>query len=379
MFATNSEQNNFILPSFFSVSPNESKKRTTKKIFKIIFKIFKILIYLFFFGMGLYGCFQTWTDHWTISSTIAGQGLELGFNPGQIINGNIVIDQAYLLIYSGAGPWHPFSNFTFAYGPFYALFVWPFAQLLLHFMYATRNWPVGLNAFVGIFLVLLIIRIVTMLVSARSTIQSERMQEIQSKIQEINAKYKDAKDLASRQKKQIETQELYRKHNIKPFAAFEQLLITLPIFLIIYRVISILKPLKFITVFNAWDLTLSPISQIFNNFTSSGWKYIFFIIPVITAQVMSTLLPRMLAKKRTQGAPIVVQSGQKKNRGKLMSNIMMIFMAIIAVVSASGIGLYWFFSSLFSMAQTAIIHKIIMDKKSKGVTVESKLAKLGIS
>lgn len=80
---------------------------------------------------------------------------------------------------------------------------------------------------------------------------AERMSEIQGKIAEINAKYKDAKDPQSRQKKQLETQELYRKHNVRPFAAFEQIFITLPIFLIIYRVVTILRPLKFMAIFDA--------------------------------------------------------------------------------------------------------------------------------
>ncbi len=371
------EQNSLVLPSFFSVDAKSSKKRTTKKVFKIILKVIKIIVYLFFFGMGLYGCFQSWTDYWTVSSTVPGQGLELGFG---IDNSMGAVDPAYVLMYSGSGAWYPFSGFTFAYGPFYALFVWPFAQLLLLFMYATRSWPVGLNAILGIFIILLIIRIITMLISSRSMLQSERMQEIQGKVAEINAKYKDAKDMASKQKKQLEIQDLYRKHNVKPFAMLEQIFVTLPIFLIIYRVISILRPLKFVTVFDAWDLTESPISQIFNNFTTSGWKYIFFIILVIPSQFLSQIVPKILAKKRSKGAPIVIQQGgnKKSKRGKLMQNIMSIFMAIIAVISASGIGLYWFFNSLFSIAQSAIIHKIIMARRAKGVTVESKLAKLGI-
>jgi len=88
-----------------------------------------------------------------------------------------------------------------------------------------------------------------MLISARATIQTERISEIQGKIAEINAKYKDAKDMQSRQKKQMETKELYQKHNVKPLAPFESMIITLPIFLIIYRVVTILRPLKFISIF----------------------------------------------------------------------------------------------------------------------------------
>ena len=122
----------------------------------------------------------------------------------------------------------------------------------------------------GILIVLIIIRSITLLISIRSTLQSEKMTEIQGKIAEINAKYKDAKDMQSRQKKQMEIQQMYKKHNVKPFAAFEQIFVTLPIFLIIYRVITILRPLKATILFDAWDLSESPISQIFSNFTDGG-------------------------------------------------------------------------------------------------------------
>lgn len=374
LFKNNQQQNSLVLPSFFSTSANHPKKKMTKKVLKIIFRVLKIIVYLFFFGMGLYGCFQTWTDYWTSTSTTVGNGLELGF---EISSG--IMDPRFTLIYAGSGPWFPLGQFTFEYGPFYALFVWPFGQLLLHFMYATRDWPVGLNAFLGIFLVLLIIRLITLLITVRSTFQTEKMSEIQGKVAEINAKYKDAKDIQSKQKKNMEIQDLYRKHNVKPFAAFEQIFVTLPIFLIIYRVISILRPLKYIMLFNAWDLTQSPLSQLFNNFTSTGWPYIFFIILVVPSQFLSQLVPRILSKKRSRNSVTVgVKNNKSMGKTKLMNNILSIFMAIIAVISASGIGLYWFFNSIFSILQSLVIHKIIMDRRAKGVTIKSKLSKLGI-
>jgi YidC/Oxa1 family membrane protein insertase len=106
-----------------------------------------------------------------------------------------------------------------------------------------------MNALMSIFVLLLIIRTLSILVSLRSTLQNEKMTEVQGKIAEINAKYKDLKDMTSRQKKQQETMEVYKKHNVKPFAAFEQMFITLPIFLIVYRVVTILRPLKATSLF----------------------------------------------------------------------------------------------------------------------------------
>jgi YidC/Oxa1 family membrane protein insertase len=98
-------------------------------------------------------------------------------------------------------------------------------------------------------LLLLIIRVLSILVTIRSTLQNEKMSEVQGKIAEINAKYKGVNDAFSRQRKSQEIMEIYKKHKIKPFAAFEQVLITLPIFMIIYRVVTICRPIKCTTLF----------------------------------------------------------------------------------------------------------------------------------
>lgn len=364
-----------VLPGFATAATADSHKKTVKKIWKITLKILKILIYLTFFGIGLYGCFQTYTDYWTVSSTTVGQGMEIGFSPNSGI-----FDPAYTLLYSGSGGYFPMSTeFTMAYGPFYAIFVWPFAMILLNFMYATRSWPVGLNAMVGILLILLIIRIITLAVSARSMLQTEKMTEVQGKVAEINAKYKGAKDLQSKQKKQLETQALYKKYKISPFASMEQIFITLPIFLIIYRIVSILRPLKFSIIFNAWDLTKSPITELLNNFLTTGWPYIFFLLLVVPAQFLSQWYPRHLAKKRSRNARTVgVKNNDAMKKTNTINLVMSIVLSIITVTVASGIGLYWLFSALFSLAQSIVIHKIIVSHKNKGVTIQSKLAKFGI-
>lgn len=373
----NSNDNKFqkiILPNFASFSQEDKGKKITKRVFKEILKWTKLLVYLFLFSMGLYGCGQSMAEYWVASSPILGNGLEVGFLPGT--TGDPLFD----LGAAPNGPYYPYSGFTWDYGPFYALFVWPFAQFLLIFMYATRTWWGGLNGLLGIVIILVIIRLITMIISTRSTIQSEKMAEVQGKVAEINAKYKDAKDMESRKKKQAEVQQIYKKNSIKPFAAFEQIFVTLPIFLIIYRVINIVRPLKGTVLFEIWDLAESPITQLFSNFASGGWHYIFFLLIVIPTQFISQKIPQRFAKIRSRSAKTVgVANNKALKKTKTMQTVMNVFMAIIAAVSATGIGLYWFFNALLSMLQTYILHLIIMKRRKSGSNFESKLSKLGIN
>lgn len=57
------EPNNLILPSFLANTPKDIRKRQEKKVLKWVLRIAKVLIYMFFFGIGLYGCFQTYSDY----------------------------------------------------------------------------------------------------------------------------------------------------------------------------------------------------------------------------------------------------------------------------------------------------------------------------
>jgi YidC/Oxa1 family membrane protein insertase len=108
------------------------------------------------------------------------------------------------------------------------------------------------------------------MVTMRSAMQNERMTEIQGRVAEINAKYAGLKDMQSRQMKQQETMALYKKYKIKPFAAFEQMFLTLPIFMVVYRVVTILRPLKAEVLFNIWHFSSTPSEEIFSNFTGGG-------------------------------------------------------------------------------------------------------------
>lgn len=366
---------NFVATPFWQAQndPKEYKKQQTKKILKIILKWTKIIIYAFLTLMGLWGCFQTFIEPETKTNVTMGLGMEFGYLYGT------TSDFRYDLFGQINGEYYTYSNWGFQYGPFFAFFVWPGARLVLEIMYGTRDWWGGLNALLGIFILLLIIRTITLLISIRSTVQSERMSEINGKLAEINAKYKNVKDMAGKQKKQMEINELYKKHNIKPFAVFEQIFVTMPIFLIVYRVVSILRPIKNTNLFAIWDLGKTPLTEILNNLTNDGWVFIFFLMIVIPAQIISQKLPQWLAKKRNNNAVALSEEGKKQaKKTRMIQTIMMLVLVFVVISSPAGIGLYWFLSSLFSIAQAFIIHKLILKKRKKGMTLEDKLRYLGV-
>ncbi len=373
--STESNIQSFVATPFWQSQndPKAHRKNETKKILKVILKWLKIIIYAFLTLMGLWGCFQTMIEPETKTNVLLGQGMEFGYLWGT------TGDFRYDLFGNLTGEYYTFSEWGFQYGPFFAFFVWPGARLVLEIMYATRNWWGGLNALLAIFILLFIIRGITLLISIRSTVQSERMSEIQGKIAEINAKYKNVKDMAGKQKKQMEINELYKKYNIKSFAMFEQIFVTMPIFLIVYRVVTILRPIKSASLFSIWDLGKTPLTEILNNLVNGGWVFIFFLLIVVPAQIISQKLPQWLAKKRNNNAIALSEEGKKQaKKTRMIQTVMMLVLVFIVISSPTGIGLYWFLSSLFSIAQAFIIHKLILKKRKKGITLEEKLKYLGV-
>ncbi len=340
-----------------------TKKDTNKKIFKEVFKWLKLLLYGFLTVVGLWGCFQTYADPTIATSTQPGQGLEIGFPYGTTNSWNFDLSSDQGL--SGQG-YSVFDDFTLAYGPFYAFFVWPASRLVMALMYSMRGLPGGLNTVFSIFILLIIIRLITILISLRATIQNEKMSEVQGKLAEVNAKYKNQNDAQSKQRKQMEVMAIYKKNNVKPFAIFEQMFVTLPIFLIVYRIVSLTRPIKTTILFNIWDLSLSPYTAITTNFTTTGWLFIFFVLLVIPAQLLQFKITQILSKKRNRNAtPLSAQAKQQYKKTMITQWIFQLVFAVITVISPAGLGLYFFFNAIFTILQSIIIHAYIINRRKK--------------
>jgi YidC/Oxa1 family membrane protein insertase len=156
--------------------------------------------------------------------------------------------------------------------------------------------------------------------------------------------------------------------------------ITLPIFLIVYRVVTILRPLKATSLFGIWNFGTTPMSQIFSGqFVHMGWTFLFFLAIVIPAQFLSMKLPQHWARKRNKNATATSEKGNKQfKKTRMMQTIFAVVMAAVVVFSAVGVGVYWFLNSLFSLAQSYIMHVVIIRNRRKGGKLEDRLKSLGI-
>ncbi|QZX49155.1 membrane protein insertase YidC [Mycoplasma sp. E35C] len=356
---------------FWSAATVKERSRinpNVKKGFQFIWKVFKICAFLFILVIGLWGCTQFYAEPWTVSNPKIGVGLEIGYNYGT------TGDYRYDLASSNNGAYFNFSEYSLSYGPFLAWLVWPATQIVLPILYGTRvplgqGVDLGFNTILGIVTLLFIIRLLTIGITLNSSLNTERMGEVQGKIAEINAKYKNANDPQSKKMKQIEMMQLYKKHKIKPTALFVQAFVTMPIFLIVYKMVTLTRPVKATILFTIWDLSLTPGTQLISGFTQN-WVYLIFILLVIPMQIISQWLPQRWASKRNRNAKTTSQKGlEQLKKTRRFQWIMIIVFSIFPVLTPSAVGLYWFLNSIFTIMQSYLTHVIIMKRRQRVKTI----------
>lgn len=121
----------------------------------------------------------------------------------------------------------------------------------------------GVAWVISIVLLTLIVRIMIVPLFLKQIKSSRAMQAGQPEMQRIQAKYKGKTDQLSRQKQAEETQALYKKYKVSPFASCLPLLVQMPILFAMYRAIYAVKDLAAGTYKYAGIETdhLGPITQ----------------------------------------------------------------------------------------------------------------------
>ena len=136
--------------------------------------------------------------------------------------------------------------------------------------------------------------------------------------------------------------------------------------MIVYRVVIILRPLKATVLFNIWNFSLSPSSEVVNNFVNGGWTYMFFVLIVVPVQFLSTFLPQFWAKRRNRNATAISLKGNKETKKKMLIQYGITgVMALVVIFLPTGVGIYWFFNACFSILQSYCMHLLIIHQRKK--------------
>lgn len=204
--------------------------------------------------------------------------------------------------------------------------------LLLEYLYSLcGNWGWA------IVLLTLIVRLVLYPLTYRGMVSMQKLKDLAPKMKELQTRYKD-----DPQKLQMHMMDLYKKHGANPIGGCLPLLLQIPVFFAIYRVLHNAVELKS----SAWILWIDDLSAIDP----------YFVLPVLMG------LSMYLSQRLT---PSNFTDPMQEKIFRMLPWFFMIFFIIFPF--PAGLVLYWTINNIFSILQQIVINKMMERKKAQEI------------
>lgn len=209
--------------------------------------------------------------------------------------------------------------FTFIAKPVFTFLDW------IHSYVGNWGW--------AIVIMTLIVRVVLFPLTYKSMISMNKLKDLAPKMKEIRERYK-----GDPQKMNIHMMELYKKHGANPMSGCLPILLQIPIFFAIYRVLL-----------NAIELKAAPWAFWIHDLSLMDP---YFILPILMGATM--FLQQLIT-------PMTIQDPIQQ---KIMKFLPLIFTFFFLAFPA-GLTLYWFVNNLCSLVQQWVINKLFAKEHHK--------------
>lgn len=210
---------------------------------------------------------------------------------------------------------------------FFTVISKPLFSLLNYLHSLIGNWGWSIVA------ITILIRLVLYPITYRGMVSMNKLKDLAPRVKELQAQYKDDK-----QKLNVKMMELYKKHGANPMGGCLPILIQIPIFFALYRVL-----LNAIELKNApWIFWIEDLAA----------KDPFFVLPILMGATMflqQKLMPMNFADPMQE---------------KIMRLLPIIFTFFFLMFPA-GLTLYWFVNNLFAIAQQMYVNRVFSKQKEK--------------
>jgi len=235
----------------------------------------------------------------------------------------------------------------------------PLSGVLYFFYSIFRNYGIA------IILLTLLVRCAMFPLGRQAAINAQRMQELQPEMKRINDLYKD-----DMQKRAAAMQELYSKHNFRPLSSCLPLFVQIPIFMGLYRCLSVDISLRQEPLIPglSWCSNLAGPDMLFDwsswmpeIIAGRGTGYLgpyFNLLPVLTIALF-LVQQKILMPKATDEQTQMTQN---------MMQVMTVVMGVLFFKVPSGLCIYFITSSLWSLAERKLVKRLVPVKPASGTT-----------
>ncbi|MEL7029347.1 MAG: membrane protein insertase YidC, partial [Pseudomonadota bacterium] len=226
-----------------------------------------------------------------------------------------------------------------------------------HLFFLTRPIFMMMNFFgqltgnygVAILLMTLCIKIIFFPLANQSYVAMSKMKKLQPQMTEMRERYKD-----DRMKMQQEMMDLYKREKLNPLAGCLPILVQIPVFFALYKVLFVTIELRHAPFFG-WvqDLSAPDPTSLFNLF--GLLPYDPTAVPLIGAFLGIGVWPMLMGVAmwfQTKLNPPPADPIQQQ-----IFALMPIFFTILLAGFASGLVIYWWWNTVLSIAQQWLIMK----------------------
>ena len=219
---------------------------------------------------------------------------------------------------------------------------------------------------IAIILLTITVRILLLPLTIKQTRSMQGMQKIQPKVKELQRKYK-----GNRQKLNEELMKLYKEHQVNPLGGCLPLLLQLPVFFALYRVLTEGGGTQYLPNasslvqsireggerFLGMNLACSPaaagrgVVQVAQQAaevscgTGTGARIPYFIM--VALMVATTFFQQKQMQKAS--------SGPQAQQMKIITTIMPVFLGFISFQIAAGVLVYWVTTNTWQIAQQTVM------------------------
>lgn len=225
-----------------------------------------------------------------------------------------------------------------------------FYQPVLNLLVFIYNAVPGNDLGVSIVILTIIIKLILLPLSKKSLKSQKALQDLQPKINEIKAKFKDKKEEMGRAMMQ-----LYKDNKVNPFSSCLPLLVQLPFLFAVFRVFRNgfeNGSLDLVYPFIARPESINYISLGFLNLNE---KNIYLAIMAGVAQYWQAKM--MMAKRPTVKTPGAKDEDMMAIMNKQMIYMMPVLTVFISMSFPAGLALYWFITTLLTGLQQLYVFK----------------------
>jgi YidC/Oxa1 family membrane protein insertase len=209
----------------------------------------------------------------------------------------------------------------------------PLLWLLLKFYAVVGNWGIA------IIMLTFLVKLATLYWTTKSMRSMKAMAALAPQMKLLQEKYKD-----DRQRLQVETMALYKQHNVNPIAGCLPILLQMPIWIALYRMLS-----------SAGELYQAPfIPGWIDDLTNTDPFYILPIVLVVTMFVQARLQPA---------------TGDSRQQKFLQYGMPLMF-GVMSFFFPSGLTIYIFTNTVLSALHSIYMNRY--DKKSLELVAQMK-------